>query len=96
MIGDVPKMRYVSRALIPGDGAAALLGKRRAYFTECPDGVETPIYARHSLSPGDSFDGPAIVQEPDATVVIPPEHRLSVDSFGNLVIAPHRAIALGA
>jgi N-methylhydantoinase A len=30
-----------------------------------------------------SFAGPAIVQEPSVTCVVPPPHRVSVDRFGN-------------
>ena len=32
--------------------------------------------------------GPAIVEQPDTTTVIPPGHRARVDRVGNLVIQP--------
>ena len=34
--------------------------------------VETPIYARATLGPDAAFDGPAIVEQMDTTVLIPP------------------------
>ena len=45
---------------------------------------EAVIYERSLLEPGMELDGPAIVEEPDTTVVVFPNDRLSVDDLGNL------------
>ena len=45
---------------------------------------EAVIYERSLLEPGMELDGPAIVEEPDTTVVVFPNDRLSVDNYGNL------------
>src|SRR5262249_15112473 len=45
------------------------------------------VYARDRLRPGDSIDGPAVVQQVDATTVIEPGAVATVDTIGNLRIA---------
>ena len=52
------------------------------------DGVEreTPVYARDDLGAGCVLRGPAVVEQLDATSVVPPGHRLQVDRFGHLVL----------
>ena len=45
--------------------------------------VEADIYDGLKMEPGMTLTGPAVVQEPAVTLVIPPGKRLSVDKFGN-------------
>jgi N-methylhydantoinase A len=47
---------------------------------------ETPILDRLGLAAGTILDGPAIVEQLDATTVIDPASRFEVDSLGNLII----------
>ncbi len=58
---------------------------RRAYFGARHGWIETPILRRSDLATGRS--GPVIVEEYDATCVIPPEARARLDTGGNIVIA---------
>jgi N-methylhydantoinase A len=61
------------------------LCERRAVY----DGVsfcDTPVYARDALRPGDSFAGPAVVEQYDATTYVAPGWKAAVDGFGNLVL----------
>ena len=53
------------------------------------NGVErkVPVYARDDLGAGCSMHGPAIIEQLDATSVVPPDHRLEVDRFGHLVVS---------
>jgi N-methylhydantoinase A len=48
--------------------------------------LETPIYDRSSLRPGNRFDGPAIVVEASTTTVVPPDYQALVDPYGNLML----------
>jgi len=68
-----------------GDGAQAILKSRPIFF----DGawVESRVYDRDALVPGDQFRGPALVTEYSATTVVPPGCVARVDCFGNVVIA---------
>jgi N-methylhydantoinase A len=47
---------------------------------------DVAVYDRYLLAPGESYPGPAIVEERESTVVIGPEARFSVDEYQNLII----------
>jgi N-methylhydantoinase A len=47
----------------------------------------TPVYDRVRLPAGGVFAGPAIVEQMDATTVVPPGWQARVDALGNLVLA---------
>jgi N-methylhydantoinase A/oxoprolinase/acetone carboxylase beta subunit len=49
--------------------------------------LDTPRYRRELLRAGNDIRGPAIVDQMDATTVLPPGFAATVDRFGNLVIA---------
>ena len=53
------------------------------------DGVacEVAVYHRGDLGAGCRVVGPAIVEQLDATSLVPPAHRLKVDRFGHLVVS---------
>ncbi|HEV2357473.1 MAG TPA: hydantoinase/oxoprolinase family protein [bacterium] len=73
------------------DGAtAAVRGRRPAYFPETGGFVEVPVYDRGLLRPGMRADGPAIVEEREATTVAGPGDRFAVDQAGNLRLAVAR------
>ncbi len=48
---------------------------------------DTPILRREDLAIGDSVSGPAIIEQMDATTVLDPGARLTVDPVGNMIIA---------
>jgi N-methylhydantoinase A len=56
------------------------------YFEETGSFEDTPVYDRATLSPGSTFDGPAIVEQIDTTVVIHPGQAVCVDKYRNLLI----------
>jgi len=73
------------RAPGQGGGPAAAPRRRAVRF---PSGVvPTAIHDRSALRPGDVIEGPAIVDQMDATTVIFPGDVARVDGFGNLLIA---------
>lgn len=45
-----------------------------------------PRYHRRDLRPGHYFDGAAIVESDNTTVVIPPGSRSEIDAYGNLLL----------
>jgi 5-oxoprolinase (ATP-hydrolysing) len=53
--------------------------------------LDVPVYERKALHTGDAIDGPAIIAEENATTVVEPEWRASVDERGALVLARTRA-----
>ena len=93
---EIATVRVVGRGTIKGvslvesengsgeDASGAVLRKEKVYFGG--EWVETPIYDRGGLRPGNAVEGPAIVQQDDTTTVIEPGYRGAVDSFGNIRI----------
>jgi 5-oxoprolinase (ATP-hydrolysing) len=64
---------------------------REAWFTGRWQNV--PVYERAALRPGDAVEGPAIIVEDNATTVVEPEWRATVDERGALVLARTHARA---
>jgi len=57
---------------------------RQAYFGPDVEWLETPILHRADLET--LHEGPCIVEEYDATTVIPPKAKAVLDAYGNIVI----------
>jgi N-methylhydantoinase A len=57
---------------------------RQVLFDEQDQWLETPIFQRHSLDAGTTLEGPAIVEQLDTTVLIPPGIRAQVDEWLNI------------
>jgi N-methylhydantoinase A len=68
------------------NAAKAVAGRRPVWLPEARDFVETPIYARDELRPGNRFAGPAIVEQMDATTLVPPGMTARVDRWLNLIL----------
>jgi N-methylhydantoinase A len=83
--GPKPELTLAIRAATAAD-ESALKGSRQAYFPELGGYVDTAVYDRYRLAPGDTFAGPAIVEERESTVVIGPTGRARVDEQLNLVV----------
>jgi len=60
------------------------IGARDVWFEE--GWLDTPVYDRGRLPLDVRLNGPAIVQQLDATTVIEPGNRVTVDRLGNLLI----------
>ncbi len=69
-----------------GDGAPVTTEFRSVWFDEAGGFVETPIHQRTAFRAGQAFQGPAIVEQLDSTVVIPPATRVRVEPNGSLVL----------
>jgi len=66
--------------------AQALKGSRLAYFPEHGGYVETPVYDRYALKPGMHFDGPAIVEERESTLIVGVYGHARIDERLNVVV----------
>jgi len=82
--GPLPTVRLASPRR--GGGArTARTGRRPVCFGGA--WIETPVYDRAALGVGATLRGPAILEERESTLVLPPRARLDVDRFGNAVVA---------
>lgn len=81
-ISDLPR---VPDQLI-GESVAAeeALPSRQAYFGPEAGWIETPVLRRGDLASAQT--GPCIVEEYDATCLVPPGANASLDAFGNIII----------
>ena len=70
-----------------GGNPSVGLVSRRPVFWE-GDILETPLYRRDDLQPGDRVTGPAIFTQMDATILVPPGWGGRVDSYLNLLLEP--------
>jgi N-methylhydantoinase A len=58
--------------------------RRPVYFDEPAEALDTPVYDRVDLPAGCTIPGPAIVDQLDATTVVPPGWSAEVDEWLNL------------
>lgn len=86
-VGRVPKPRLKRRRAKGAGVAQARKGARRIYFTR-PERkfIHAPVYDYHLLGPGHAIKGPAVVELPFTTTLVPPGYRVSVDDYCNLVM----------
>ncbi len=88
VIGQRPKIDL--SALAPGEDASlerAQRGTRRVWFEGWR---ETPVLDRLVLPVGAVVAGPAVLEQPDTTILIEPGYHGRVDRFGNLVVEEAR------
>jgi N-methylhydantoinase A len=83
-VGAVAKPMLTAERENGGDPAGARKGARPAYFGG--GFVETAVYAYERLGPGSRVAGPAIVEAPLTTIVIPPGYAGAVDGYRNVII----------
>jgi N-methylhydantoinase A len=90
---EIVNFHLVARVAIPKPsltgtvttGSGRPKGRRLVDFDESGR-LETTIYERADLIPGEPVEGPAVIEEPASTTVIHPGQRVMVDSIGNLRI----------
>lgn len=72
------------------DPSEALNSTRKVCLDARVGYVETPIYDYRALKAGHVITGPAVIEVPTTTVVVPPEMTGVVDNLGNLTIDTQR------
>ncbi|MGD9883502.1 MAG: hydantoinase/oxoprolinase family protein [Reyranella sp.] len=84
--GVVRKAELTAHPEAGPDASAAIVGRRAVWLPEARDFATTPIYSREALAAGNRFAGPAIVEQMDATTVVPPGMTVRVDAYLNLIL----------
>jgi len=87
-IGTLPKRSADTLSPNRGEGrvrGVVATGRRPVYFRG-RGFVDTPIYSRDSLGSGMTFEGPAIIEQSDATPLVAPGFRARVDGAHNLLL----------
>ncbi len=96
---DVVNLKLTARASGNGDAPydplagiapAGEAQTRRAYFGPESGSLDVPVVSRAALLDTPSREGPLIVEEYDATCVVPPGCRVALDRLGNIDIGLDR------
>jgi 5-oxoprolinase (ATP-hydrolysing) len=84
VVGKEPELA-LQQAGADAAGRPKRKGTRRSFF----DGTwyEAGVWDRYALTEGDRIEGPAIIEEREATTIVPPGDVVTVDAGGNLRIA---------
>src|SRR5438093_3879635 len=86
-IGKVAKPKLSARRKAGRNARAALKGKRQVFFTRPQRKfIDTPVYDYERLAVATVVRGPAIIELPFTTTLVPPEHKVTVDPYRNLVM----------
>ncbi|MBS7637559.1 hydantoinase/oxoprolinase family protein [Candidatus Bathyarchaeota archaeon] len=87
-IGFVEKPRFIEKHVNEEKPSSdAIVEKRKVFFEKIDDYIETPVYKREKLKPGNLIEGPAVIEQYDTTTVVYPGWMATVDKFENLVIS---------
>ena len=84
-IGRLPKVQ--ARRQKPVTTRPTPSGQRAVAMDSSAEPVPTPVYDRARLRTGQRIDGPAVIEQADATTIVPSSHRLIVDEWANLRIS---------
>jgi N-methylhydantoinase A len=85
--GVVPHVELARLEAAQGPAEDAQIGTRDALFTSLGSRLSpVPVFDRDKLRAGHRFSGPALVDQYDATTVVCPGQRVTVDPFGNLLV----------
>lgn len=84
-IGRTPKPVVQAHARAAGSANRALKGRRLACHPGRSEGyVETLVYDYQRLQPEDEVHGPAIIETPVTTIVVPPGNLARIDPYLNV------------
>jgi N-methylhydantoinase A len=85
-VGLVPKARLQPRAPGGVPETPVAKGERAAYFGAGAGWRACSVFERHGLAASARLVGPALVEEPGATIVLYPDHQAVADALGNLLV----------
>ena len=87
----VPKYEPREERASQRPAAQAPQGRARRSISMARSAMPATLYERDRLDPGATLAGPAIVEQFDATTVIPPGWGATVDGFRNLILSKREA-----
>ncbi|WP_158742630.1 hydantoinase/oxoprolinase family protein [Acidisphaera sp. L21] len=71
---------------LAAEAGGAVKAHRPAWFAEAGGFVDTPVYDRTRMAAGDTFSGPALVEDPGSTLVIGPGGQCRVSQSGSILV----------
>jgi N-methylhydantoinase A len=86
--GLVPKAQFQPHKDTGPDATAAITGTRNLWLPETATQTPCPVYDRDKLTAGNRIQGPAIIEQMDATTLVLPGMVARVEPYLNLVLEP--------
>lgn len=83
---ELPKLTFPESEASGANAERALKTPRNVYFPETNGFTKCPVYDRYLLGAGDRFEGPALIEERESTIVILPNSVAQVDRSGNVIV----------
>jgi N-methylhydantoinase A len=84
--GPRPSLRLPTNARPNRDPQAARKGVRRVYLPDAKGYAEVPVFDRYGLGAGATFEGPAVIEERESTVVVTATAPIRVDAASNVIV----------
>jgi N-methylhydantoinase A len=85
-IGRLSHFPFVEQPAGNGDAGRARRGQRRAYWKDAGGFVATNIFDGPKLLPADRLAGPAIIEMPNTTVLVPPRTVASLGHYREIYL----------
>ena len=86
-IGRVPRPEAHGSLSQNGGGGAAPIGTRAALADDrATELTDVPVFRAIDLRPGPSLSGPALIEYPDSTILVPSRAAATIDTARNLTI----------
>ncbi len=76
----------IPNQVIKTEGKDALKGYRSIFLMGEKSYSDVPVYSRYDLKPNVTFDGPAVIEEMESTVIIGRNSAIKIDEFKNIII----------
>jgi len=84
-IGEVPELKFPEKPASSNQGSTAHKGDRQVYFGH-HGFITTPVYDGDKLLADVVIEGPAIIEEPATTIVVPEASRVTVNTYGDYLM----------
>ena len=85
-VGTTDKPAFREEAYKGKDPGASLKGKRDVFIPSAMDFLSTPVYDGNSLGYGNRFKGPAIIEQVNTTIFVPPAYEITCDQYGSYLL----------
>ena len=84
MAGKSPEI--IPNQVVKTEEKNALKGIRSVFLMGDKNYSDVPVYSRYDLKPNETFEGPAVIEEMESTVIIGRNSVIEIDEFKNIVI----------
>ena len=85
-IGPIQRPDIATEPVVDGLGAPTPTSRRPVCFDAAAGYVDTPVYWRADLAPGQQVSGPAVIEEFGSTVPLHPGFHARVDAHLNVIV----------